>query len=214
MSKENLETTAPFGNIAKISGNIIEKPIFNHTVYGEDFYIFKISVKRLSDTYDVIPVLVSERLIDISTLDLDVYIEVDGQMRSYNNFSQEEGKNKLLLMVFARQIEIYDIYDDRALNEVTLDGYICKQPIYRMTPFGREISDILVAVNRNYNKSDYIPCIAWGRNAKFTKDLAVGTNVKLTGRIQSRFYQKRLDQDNVIEKVAYEISVSKIEVLE
>ncbi|MFV0519823.1 MAG: single-stranded DNA-binding protein [Lachnospirales bacterium] len=213
MENDNLKTTSTIGNTVTVSGTVVTLPVLNHNVYGENFYTFKVSIKRLSDNYDIIPVLVSERLINISTLKLDVYLEIEGQMRSYNNYSQEEGKNKLVLMVFARQIDIYDIYNDNSINEVILDGYICKAPVYRMTPFGREISDILVAVNRNYNKSDYIPCIAWGRNAKYSKDLIVGTNIKVSGRIQSRFYQKKTDTNNVLEKVAYELSISKIEIL-
>ncbi|MFV0439824.1 MAG: single-stranded DNA-binding protein [Lachnospirales bacterium] len=198
-------------NLVNVSGIIIEKPVLSHNVYGENFYNFKINVRRLSDVYDEIPVMVSERLLDIQSIELGNYIEILGQLRSYNNYSEEEGKNKLILTIFAKEIHMDFYSTDSALNTIEIKGYICKKPIYRVTPFGREICDVLVAVNRNYNKSDYIPCISWGRNAKFTGALEVGTKVSIIGRIQSRSYQKRIDDLTSINKMAYEVSVSRIE---
>ncbi|HIT72882.1 single-stranded DNA-binding protein [Tyzzerella sp. An114] len=195
-------------NCVSISGNIVEECAFSHKVYGEGFYVFKVSVERLSDNADILPVMISERLIDRNLLKTGAKVEISGQLRSYNNYTDK--KSRLVLTVFARDIQIVDEYTIKNPNQIYLNGYICKEPVYRETPFGREISDILVAVNRAYNKSDYIPCIAWGRNARFTSKLSVGSNIRLWGRVQSRAYQKKKD-DVIEEKVAYEVSVSKIE---
>ena len=195
-------------NFVNLSGVVCEECIFSHEVYGEGFYIFKMEVKRLSENEDILPVTVSDRLIDVTSLKIGMNINVKGQMRSYNHYSSK--KNKLILTTFAREI-----YTDCDLlsnpNEIFLNGYICKAPVYRVTPFGREITDLLIAVNRSYGKSDYIPCIAWGRNAKFAGTLDVGKNIKIWGRIQSRTYLKRLDNDETEERTAYEVSISKIE---
>ncbi len=215
MIKNEVKVTNETKNLAVVSGVIIKAPILSHSVYGENFYTFYIEVKRLSDTYDEIPVLVSDRLIEIENLKVNTYIKLEGQIRSYNNYSKEENKNKLLLTVFTKNIEILQAFDfkENDTNEIELDGFICKDPIYRTTPFGREICDMLLAVNRNYNKSDYIPCISWGRNAKFAENFKVGDNIKLIGRVQSRKYQKKLSETEVLEKTAYEISINKMEVV-
>lgn len=194
-------------NRVSLSGTISEECTFSHVVYGEGFYIFKMDVRRLSDNDDILPVTVSERLIDVNSLKKGMYVNVKGQLRSYNHYSGN--KNRLILTAFAREISL----DEESLqnpNEIFLNGFVCKKPIYRITPFGREITDLLIAVNRSYGKSDYIPCIAWGRNAKFAGSLEIGTNIELWGRIQSRTYQKRLDDDRVEERTAYEVSISKI----
>ncbi len=196
-------------NCVSISGNVIEECVFSHKVYGEGFYIFKVSVERLSDNADILPVMISERLMDKEVLKIGTKVEISGQLRSYNNYTDK--KSKLILTIFARKIEVVNEFSEKNPNQIFLNGFICKEPIYRETPFGREISDILIAVNRAYNKSDYIPCIVWGRNAKFTSKLSVGDNIKLWGRVQSRIYQKKTD-DVIEERVAYEVSVSKIEV--
>jgi single-stranded DNA-binding protein len=200
-------------NQIKVMGQIISDLKFSHEVYGESFYNFDVEIVRLSDTKDVLPVTISERLIDTDTLKIGAQIFVTGQIRSYNNYVDNEKRNRLILTIFARDVEILD-EEKRGINpnEVFLNGFICKKPIYRTTPFGREIADILMAVNRAYNKSDYIPCIAWGRNARFTSKLEVGDKIKILGRMQSRAYQKRLENNEVLERIAYEISVSKIEV--
>lgn len=195
-------------NMVLIAGAVVEECVFSHDVYGEGFYIFKIASERLSDNRDILPITVSERLIDKDMLKLGVLVTIKGQLRSYNNYTDK--KNKLILTIFARDIEIITSGDNKNPNQIYLNGFICKQPVYRKTPFGREISDLLVAVNRAYNKSDYIPCIAWGRNARFTEHLKVGANIKIWGRIQSRKYQKKIN-DQIEEKTAYEVSVSKIE---
>lgn len=200
-------------NVATVSGVIVNKPVFGHEIYGEAFYYFDVRVNRLSNSYDVIPVTVSERLADFSEYEIGRYIEVDGQFRSYNAM-QSDGSTKLMLTVFARDIKFFE--DGQSLesdkNVVVLDGFICKKPVYRKTPFNREITDFLLAVNRSYNKSDYIPCISWGRNARFCGKRSVGENVRVTGRMQSRKYEKKLADGTVIEKVAYEVSVSQIEI--
>jgi single-stranded DNA-binding protein len=207
-------------NYIAITGKIETDSVFSHEVYGEGFYNFHVSVDRLSETYDVLPITISERLIDLSSLEIGESVTINGQIRSYNSFDSEEGRNKLILTVFTKNI----LSDEEAgnlvetshetfenPNEVILNGYICKPPIFRTTPFGREIADILLAVNRSYNKSDYIPCIAWGRNARFVSNLEVGENIKIHGRMQSRNYQKKLEDGEILEKVAYEVSINKIE---
>ena len=198
-------------NMVTISGKVVSSVEFSHEVYGEGFYYFMLDVPRLSDSSDRIPVTISERLASKDKLEIGTIIEVEGQFRSYNSYNNEG--NKLLLTVFARDITFLE--DEKKIknpNQIYLNGFICKRPIYRTTPFGREITDLLLAVNRPYNKSDYIPCIAWGRNARFSENLAVGDNIKVWGRIQSRTYQKKLESGDVLSKVAYEVSISKMEI--
>ncbi len=197
-------------NMATISGKVVSNVEFSHEVYGEGFYYFMLDVPRLSDSSDKIPVTISERLASRDKLEIGTVIEVEGQFRSYNSYNNEG--NRLLLTVFARDITFLE--DEKKIknpNQIYLNGFICKKPIYRTTPFGREITDILLAVNRPYNKSDYIPCIAWGRNARFSERLTVGDNIKVWGRIQSRTYQKKFETGDILNKVAYEISISKME---
>lgn len=196
-------------NSIYIAGKITEECEFSHEVYGEGFYLFKISSERLSDNEDILPITVSERLIDKQSLTLGTRVEVIGQLRSYNNYGNK--KNKLVLTIFAREINLLEEDTEQNPNQIFLNGFICKPPVYRKTPFGREISDILVAVNRAYNKSDYIPCIVWGRNARYLSNLSVGENIKIWGRVQSRKYQKKVE-DTVEERIAYEVSISKIEI--
>lgn len=191
-----------------LEGKISSKLEFSHEMYGEGFYTFNMDVQRLSDTKDVLYVTVSERLITGMDLQEGQDIIVEGQLRSYNKFV--EGSNRLILTVFARNIDICT-EKSKNPNQIYLDGYICKKPVYRTTPFGREIADMLLAVNRAYNKSDYIPTIAWGRNSRFCESLKVGDNIRIWGRLQSREYQKKLSENEVIKKVAYEVSISKME---
>ena len=198
----------PENNTVLIAGKIVKGCVFSHEVYGEGFYTFQISSERLSDKEDILPVTVSERLIDMNLLQVGTKVDIVGQLRSYNNYNSK--KNRLVLTIFAREISLPEEEEGKNINQVYLNGFICKPPIYRKTPFGREISDILVAVNRAYNKSDYIPCIAWGRNARFVKNLSVGDKVAISGRIQSREYQKRLSETDVKTMTAYEVSVSKL----
>jgi single-stranded DNA-binding protein len=170
-----------------------------------------VSVKRLSDSYDIIPVMVSERLIDTSLSYIGMLICVNGQFRSYNR--HEEKKNRLVLSVFARELEFIDFVEESSrTNQIYLDGYICKEPVYRKTPLGREIADLLLAVNRPYGKSDYIPCICWGRNARFANNFTVGERCEIWGRIQSREYMKKIDEEHVEKRTAFEVSVSKLDV--
>ena len=189
-----------------ISGEIVSEAEFSHEVYGEGFYEMLVSVKRLSGQGDILPVTISERLIADRDLKLGVTINALGQFRSYNKLV--DGKSKLMLTVFVR--ELFEEVSVRNPNSIVLSGYICKPPVYRTTPFNREIADILIAVNRSYNKSDYIPCIAWGRNARFAKNLAVGEKIAVSGRIQSREYQKRITDDDIRTLTAYEVSISKL----
>lgn len=189
-----------------ISGEILTDAEFSHEVYGEGFYEMNVLVKRLSGQGDILPVTISERLIADKNLAIGSTINAVGQFRSYNKLV--DGKSKLMLTVFVREL-LEDNYNKNP-NSIVLSGYICKPPVYRTTPFNREIADILIAVNRSYNKSDYIPCIAWGRNARFAKSLEVGEKIAISGRIQSREYQKRISDDEIRILTAYEVSVSKL----
>ena len=200
-------------NQVSIVGEIFSDFQYSHEVYGEGFYMVEVAVSRLSNFSDYIPLMISERLIDTSQSYIGQKVYVTGQFRSYNR--HEELKNRLVLSVFVREIEfIEEETEEMKSNQILLDGYICKDPIYRKTPLGREIADLLVAVNRSYGKSDYIPCICWGRNARFAARFEVGVHVQIWGRIQSREYVKRLNEDEVEKRTAYEVSVSKIEYME
>ena len=191
-----------------IAGEVASEPKFSHEVYNEGFYEFNLKVTRLSDSYDIIPVTISERILDVNTIKVGDKICGNGQFRSYNKL--EEGKSKLMLTVFLRELLPYVDSDNPNIIEIV--GYVCKEPIFRTTPFKREISDVLLAVNRSYNKSDYLPCIAWGRNARFVKNFSVGDKVMVSGRIQSRDYQKKIN-DELITKTAYEVSLNKVELV-
>jgi len=198
-------------NVVTISGKVATDLKYSHEIYGEGFYHFILEVPRLSDSSDNISVTISERLISQRKLTPGTLVNIEGQFRSYNSFG--DSGNKLLLTVFARELEFVD--DEsliRNCNKIFLNGFICKKPIYRSTPFGREITDLLIAVNRAYNKSDYIPCISWGRNARFCSGLNVGDNIKIWGRIQSRTYQKKMNDGSAVSRVAYEVSLSKLEI--
>jgi len=199
-----------------IAGRIHSDFEFSHELYGEGFYRFEVEIFRLSDTSDILPVTISERIINMSSATIGTWVYIAGQIRSYNNYVEADRRNKLVLTVFARDVEILESGTepeqlDVNPNDVYLNGFICKPPIYRTTPFGREIADMLLAVNRSYNKSDYIPCIAWGRNARYAGKLAVGSNIRVWGRMQSRPYQKRYESGEILEKTAYEVSISKLE---
>ena len=197
-------------NEVELTGKIETELKFNHEVYGEGFYSFMLRVQRLSDISDLINVTVSERLLCDISLNPGDRITVKGQFRSYNR--HEEKKNKLVLSVFAREWEfIEEEVENAKTNQIFLDGFICKPPVYRKTPLGREIADLLIAVNRPYGKSDYIPCICWGRNARFASGFEVGGRTQVWGRIQSREYMKKLDEIESEKRVAYEVSVSKLE---
>lgn len=187
-------------------GEIVSEATFSHEVYGEGFYELYVKVMRLSGQADILPVTISERLIQGNDLKTGSVICALGQFRSYNKL--EGGRSRLMLTVFVR--ELLDAAPGKNPNSIVLSGYICKQPVYRTTPFNREIADLLIAVNRAYNKSDYIPCIAWGRNARFVQNLKVGDRVALSGRIQSREYQKRLSETETVTMTAYEVSISKL----
>lgn len=200
-------------NQVTIMGEIISTFRFSHEVFGEGFYMVDVSVKRLSNSEDRIPVMISERLIDVSQDYTGEFIMVCGQFRSYNR--HDEQKNRLVLSVFVREVSfIEEELDGAKTNNIFLDGYICKLPVYRKTPLGREIADLLLAVNRPYGKSDYIPCICWGRNARFASTFEVGEHVQIMGRIQSREYIKKLTETETEKRIAYEVSVSKLECLE
>ena len=200
-------------NQVSIVGEVVSEFSFSHEVFGEGFYMLNVSVKRLSDSCDVIPLMISERLIDVNESYQGEYIRATGQFRSYNR--HEEKKNRLGLSVFVRELEFIDEEVENAkTNQIFLDGFICKMPVYRKTPLGREIADILLAVNRPYGKSDYIPCICWGRNARFASGFEVGGHTQIWGRIQSREYMKKIDEEESERRVAYEVSVSKLEYLD
>ena len=197
-------------NQVTIIGEVASEFTFSHEVFGEGFYMVDVLVKRLSNSDDRIPLMISERLIDVHQDYTGEYIMATGQFRSYNQ--HEEKKNRLVLSVFVREVSfVEEELDGAKTNTILLDGYICKRPIYRKTPLGREIADLLLAVNRPYGKSEYIPCICWGRNARFASGFEVGEHVQVLGRIQSREYVKKLTETETEKRTAYEVSVSKLE---
>lgn len=197
-------------NQVTITGEVASEFTFSHEVFGEGFYMVEVLVRRLSNSDDRIPLMISERLIDVTQDYRGEYITVNGQFRSYNK--HEENKNHLVLSVFVREISfVEEELDGAKTNNIMLDGYICKTPIYRKTPLGREIADLLLAVNRPYGKSDYIPCICWGRNARYASNFEVGEHVQIFGRIQSREYVKKITETETEKRIAYEVSVSKLE---
>lgn len=221
--EKKLDTNYLENNYLTLVGKVTGEKEFSHEIYGERFYIFKLGIPRLSGNQDVIPITISERLIGEDTLQEGKKLLVKGQFRSYNSYENE--KNRLILTVFAKDVmEVEEkeneeeenemVKKDTITNEVVLIGYLCKKPIYRQTPFGREISDILLAVNRAYNKSDYIPCISWGRTARFCQNLEVGSQVKIVGRVQSRTYEKKYEDGTTQTRIAYEVSVGSLEVIE
>ncbi len=195
-------------NVLKLCGVIDSTPVVDHEVFGEQFYRMDLKVPRLSGTYDILPVTVSERLMD-GEVAPGVRIGVSGQLRSYNKVIG--GSGRLLLTAFAQQLETPD--DNENPNTVQLTGAICKPPSFRTTPFGREIADLMLAVNRSFGKSDYIPCIAWGRTARYASTLQVGDKLRIQGRFQSREYQKQMPDGAVISRIAYEVSISRLSCL-
>lgn len=203
-------------NKVKIAGVVASDFKFSHEIYGEGFYTMMVDVQRLSESVDTIPVTVSERVVNINEDFTGQYVTVTGQFRSYNHAEKDNQRRRLILSVFAQEVEFNeeataDTYDT---NNVELDGFICKEVHYRKTPLGREIADMLLAVNRPYGKSDYIPCICWGRNAKYAEALATGTHMKVWGRIQSRSYIKKINENDSEERTAYEVSLNKIKVID
>ena len=214
-----MDTNYSENNYLILVGKVANEKKFSHEVYGESFYLFNLEIPRLSGTSDIIPITVSDRLLTETNLDIGEKIIVKGQFRSYNTY--ENNRNKLVLTVFAKDIiagenvnqEAEELEKEEISNEVILNGYVCKPPIYRQTPFKREIADLLLAVNRSYNKSDYIPCIAWGRNARYCQNMEVGTCVRVVGRVQSRIYEKKLEDGTVEERVAYEVSIGSLEIV-
>ena len=197
-------------NVVYLRGELDENMEFSHEIFVEKFFNAKIKINRLSESYDILPLTVSERLLQDIDIKSNNKVNVIGQLRSYNK--NIDNRNRLVLTVFVREIKQVED-ENKDPNSIFLDGYICKEPIYRKTPLGREITDLLVAINRPYNKSDYIPSIVWGRNAKFAKTLKVGDRIQMWGRVQSREYEKKVENGEAIKKVAYEVSISKIKKL-
>ena len=193
-------------NKVYLQGVVDSIPEFNHSVKDEEFYGFNLSVARLSRQNDIIPIIISKKLLNLNNIKLGDNLAVKGQFRSFNKMEAE--KRKLVLSVFVKEVCEWD--DNANPNVIELNGYVCKPVIYRTTPFSREICDVLLAVNRNFNKSDYIPCIAWGNNAQIVSRMEVPTNLKIIGRIQSREYTKSLENLETITKTAYEVSISKL----
>ena len=198
------------GNYLHLSGILTDTPEYGHEVFGEKFYYATLSVPRLSGAEDLLPVTISERLMEGSHLDVGSPLCFEGQLRSYNKVI--EGSGRLLITAFAQRLLNCE-EDEENPNRVQLTGALCKPPSYRTTPFGREIADLMLAVNRSYGKSDYIPCITWGRTARYAANLKIGDKVQLVGRFQSRAYQKQLADGTTLNKVAYEVSVSRLAAL-
>lgn len=198
-------------NVVELSGTVVSEELtFSHEIYGEKFYIFELAVNRLSEEKDVIPIMISENSLMFSKIKENIYLYIEGRYRSYNQ--HKDNRNKLILTVFAKDIWIINP-EEKDINRVTLQGYICKPVIYRKTPLGREIADIMLAINRSYGKSDYIPCIAWGKKAREATDLQVGDKIIAYGRIQSRIYLKKISEEKSEEKTAYEVSIAKLELV-
>jgi len=197
-------------NALHLSGTIIGTPEVGHEAFGEKFYYLTLGVPRLSGAQDQLPVTLSERLLDGAMLAEGDQLSIEGQVRSYNKII--DGAGRLLITAFAQRI--VDTDERENPNQIQLTGTLCKAPAYRTTPFGREIADMMLAVNRAYGKSDYIPCITWGRSARFAAKLSVGDRISLTGRLQSRAYQKQMPDGGVVEKTAYEVSVGHLEKLD
>lgn len=199
-------------NEVVLIGKVVSDVKFSHKVYGEGFYSFDLQIPRLSNSYDILPITISERILPAYGNIQGKILELQGQLRSYNQYS--EGKNKLILTVFCLEMKEVPVGElSKSKNHIFLNGYICKKPIYRTTPFGREITDLHLAVNRAYHKSDYIPCITWGRTARFSESLSVGDHIQVWGRIQSRMYQKKLETGETVVKTAYEISINKLDTI-
>lgn len=196
-------------NEVHVIGRVKEDPQFDHEVCGEKFFKTHISIERTSGTIDLIPCLLSERLRVIEKIKSGAKVNIYGSFRSFNDRSGE--KSRLILNLFAEHIDIADEESD--FNKIEAEGYICKEPVYRTTPLGRDIADVLLAVNRAYGKSDYIPCICWGRNARFVSTLEVGTRLRVQGRIQSRNYMKKLSETESETRTAYEVSIQRMEVV-
>lgn len=197
-------------NQVTVMGTIVSSYRFSHEIFGENFYMVDVEVPRLSESADIIPVMISERIVDVDADARGLNVIINGQFRSYNR--HESRKNRLLLSVFARDIEfVEEVMENEKTNQIYLDGYICKPPVYRKTPLGREITDLLLASNRPYGKSDYIPCICWGRNARYASGFEVGARCQIWGRIQSREYMKKVSEEELEKRIAYEVSVSKLE---
>ena len=197
-------------NRLKICGQVLNAPTLSHSIYGEDFYVFFVQVPRLSGNADVLPAVASCRLLATTPVEVGQYISIEGQLRSYNKM--QDGASRLEIRVFVRELTVLE--REESQNQIYLLGFICKMPTYRVTPFGREITDMLLAINRSYNKSDYIPAIAWGRNARYAKTLEVGQKLSLTGRVQSREYEKILPNGTKIDRVAYEVSIASLQIAE
>lgn len=206
-------------NKVKITGKVVSDFSFSHEVFGEGFYMMYVEVQRLSDSVDTIPVMVSERMLDVNKNFTGQYVSVNGQFRSHNQGDRGDGKRKLMLYVFVQDIQVLgeDPGEDVAnseVNMVELDGFICRDVSYRKTPLGREIADLLLAVNRPYGKSDYLPCICWGRNARYAEGLSTSTRLHVWGRIQSRNYIKKISETETEQRVAYEISINKLKLVD
>ena len=200
-------------NSITVLGLVTEEPVFNHEVFGEKFFKMMISIDRVSGAVDTLPVLISERIIDMKELKTGACVMIAGRIRSYNEHIGE--RSKLILAILTEIIEVYENETELPFNnDVVLRGFICKEPNYRVTPLGREITDVLIAVNRAYGKSDYIPCITWGRTAKFVGHLPIGTHIEVTGRFQSREYTKKISDNEIETRIAYEVSVSRIDYAE
>lgn len=210
MEEKQMTDKSMENNKATVIGEVVSGFTFSHEIFGEGFYVLELLVHRLSDQADIIPLMLSERLIDVTGDYRGMTMEATGQFRSYN---RHEGlKNRLVLSVFVRELQFLDEFTDYTkTNQIYLDGYVCKTPIYRKTPLGREIADLLLAVNRPYGKSDYIPCIAWGRNARYAAGFEIGGHVRIWGRVQSREYTKRISEEESEKRTAYEVSINKLE---
>ena len=183
-----------------LRGELDTLPAFSHESHGRRFYSFTLAVERLSGTMDLLHCVAAEELVQALDPSGGEMVELIGQVRSFNNRSG--AGRRLVISAYAEQLRTCD---DEPANEVILCGSICRQPIFRRTPLGREICDLMLAVNRPYRRADYLPCILWGHTAQHCANFPVGTTLQLTGRLQSRTYVKQLETGSE-QRVAYEIS--------
>lgn len=217
----NYNENESYANAQMLRGRITSDLEYSHINYGEKFYKTYLSVARLSGVEDIIPLIISERFIATAFPDIKAgsYVDVSGQIRTYNDKSN--GRMHLHIYVFVtggsmiseEECEERFTIDGEvySCDSISISGYICKPAVYRQTPSGREIADLIIAVNRKYGRSDYIPCIAWGRNAGYVAQLPVGTAISIKGRFQSRQYTKAISESESESRVAYEISISTID---
>ena len=197
-------------NAGRFVGCVLSEPVFSHENHGEDYFRIMLQIARLSGSADTLPLLVSRTQLEQTPVFAGERLAAEGEVRSFNNRSGVG--SKLVLTVFVRTLRSAQA-DEPDCNRLTLQGTLCRAPIYRRTPLGREICDLTLAVNRRYGRADYLPCICWGTVARNCAERAVGDELRLEGRFQSRSYVKKLGEQSV-SRTAYEVSAMSVQLLE